>query len=164
MSITTILGLILLSGFIIPAFIVIQKQRLEKKKLEQFLSEFEKEKNIRISEHETWKNKIIGIDYDSQKALLIIRDKTHNESQIIDLNGFSGCSVEKNMVTSDSDSSIQAVDTIRLRFKPRDKFHPFQLFTLFNEEEDQTLGTELRIAEAWVAKFNASIKKLGKAA
>jgi hypothetical protein len=164
MNFTTILGLLLLSGFLIPLWIVIQKQKTEKKKLEQFLSELEKEKNIRISDHETWKNKIIGIDYDSQKALFIIRDKTHNESRIIDLIGFSGCSVEKSMVTSESDSSIQAVAAIKLRFKPRDKSRPDQIFSLFIEEDDQILGAELRIAEAWVAKFNASIKKLGKAA
>lgn len=164
MSFTTILGLLLLSGFIIPVFIVIQKQRIEKKKLEQFFSELEKQKNIRFSEHEACKNKIIGIDNGSQKAIFIIRDKTHNESHIIDLRDFSECSVEKNMVTSGSDSSIQAVASIRLRFKPRDKAHPFQLFTLFNEEEDFTLGAELRIAEAWAAKFNAFIKKFGKAA
>jgi hypothetical protein len=164
MSFTVIVGLLLLSGFIIPAFIVIQKQRSEKKKLEQFLTEFEQHKNIRISEHETWKNKIIGVDYDSRKALFIIRDKTHNESQIIELNGFSGCSVEKTMIISEEDSSIQAVDAIRLRFKPRDKSHPDQLFSLFVEEEDQNLGAELRIAEAWAVKFNTSIKKLAKAA
>lgn len=164
MSLTTILGLLMLSIFVIPAFIVIQKQRIEKKKLEQFLSALEKEKNIRISEHETWKNKILGVDLASQKALFIIRDKTHNEIQIIELNGFSGCSVEKNMVTSESDSSIQAVAAIRLRFKPRDNSRPFQSFSLYIEEDDETLGSELRIAEAWAAKFNASIKKLGKAA
>jgi hypothetical protein len=164
MIVTTIVGLLLLSGFLIPAFIVIQKQRIEKKKLEQFLSEFEKEKNIRISEHETWKNMILGIDYNSQKAIFIIRDKTHNESQIIELHGISGCSVEKTMVTSELDSSIQAVAAVRLRFKPRDKSCPDQLFSLFIEEEDQTLGAELRIAEAWVVKFNASLKKLAKAA
>lgn len=164
MNFTIILGVLLLSGFLIPLWIVIQKQKTEKKKLEQFLSELEKEKNIRISDHETWKNKIIGIDYESQKALFIIRDKTHNEIRIIDLNGFSGCSVEKSMVTSESDSSIQAVAAIKIRFKPRDKSRPDQIFSLFIEEDDQILGAELRIAEAWAVKFNSSIKKLVRAA
>lgn len=164
MSITTIVGLLLLSGFIIPAFIVIQKQRVEKKKLEQFLKELEKDKKIRISEHETWKNKILGIDLNSHIAIFIIRDKIRNECHIIDLHGISGCSVEKTMVTSEVDSSIQAVDTIRLRFISRDKSLPDQLFSLFIEEEDQTLGAELRIAEAWALKFNASLRKLAKAA
>jgi hypothetical protein len=68
------------------------------------------------------------------------------------------------MIISEEDSSIQAVDAIRLRFKSRDKSRPDQLFSLFVEEVDQTLGAELRIAEAWAVKFNASLKKLAKAA
>ncbi len=164
MIVTTVVGLLLLSGFLIPAFIVTQKQRIEKKKLEQFLSEFEKRKNIRISEHETWNNKIIGVDYASQQAIFIIWDKSHNESQIIDLHGVSGCSVEKTMVISELDSSVQAVAAIRLRFKPRDKSCPDQLFSLFIEEDDQTLRAELRIAEAWAVKINALLKKMAKAA
>lgn len=164
MSITTILGLLMLSLFVVPAYLVIQKQKKDKKKLEKFLSELENEKNIRLSEHETWRNKIIGVDYGSQKALFIIRDKTHNETQIIDLKEISGCSVDRHVVMSETNKSLQAVDAIRIRFKPRNKSNPDQVMTLFSEENDQTLGSELMIAEAWAQKFNQSIRKLGNVA
>lgn len=164
MSVTTIVGLILLSAFVIPAFIVIQKQNKNKKLLEKFLQGLETEKNIKVTEHETWRNKVIGIDYPGQKALFVIRDKTRNEIQIIDLKHVSGCSVEKSVVTSEFDKSVQAVSAIRIRFRGRDKAHPDQVFTIFSEDIDMTLGAELRIAEAWVAKFSKGLRRIQDAA
>jgi hypothetical protein len=158
MSITTIVGLLLLSGFVIPALIVILKQRTEKKKLEQFLSEFEKRENIQITEHETWRNKIIGMDAHSRKAIFIVRDKEHNDNLIIDLGNFSGCSVVRSIITSETDKNIQAVSAVRIRFASRDKAHPDQLMTLYNEEADQTLASELRTAENWSQIFNKIIR------
>ena len=164
MSVTTIVGLILLSAFIIPAFIVIQKQKRDRKLLEKFLRSLETENNIKVTDHETWSNKIIGIDYANQKALFVIRDKTHNEIQIVDLKHVSGCSVEKSVVTSEFDKSVQAVSAIRIRFRGRDKAHPDQVFTIFSEDIDMTLGAELRIAEAWVAKFSKGLRRIQDAA
>jgi hypothetical protein len=153
-----------LSAFVIPAFIVIQKQKRDRKLLEKFLHSLETENNIKVTDHETWSNKILGIDYANQKALFVIRDKTNNEIQIIDLKHVSACTVEKSVVTSEFDKSVQAVSAIRLRFRGRDKAHPDQVFTVYTEDIDMTLGAELRIAEAWAAKFSKGLRRIQDAA
>lgn len=164
MNITVIVGLLLLSAFIVPAIIVIQKQRKNRKQLEDFLKKVESENSMKITEHETWRNKIIGIDFLGQKALFVIRDKTQNVIEIVDLRYVTGCSSERSVVTSEFDKSVQAVSAVRIRFRGRDKAHPDQVFQIYTEEIDTTIGAELRIAEVWVEKFNKSIKKISHAA
>jgi hypothetical protein len=164
MNSTIIIGIILLSGFIIPAFFVIRKQNRDKKLLEEFFGNIEKNHQMKVTEHESWRNRVIGIDNDKQKALYVIHDKTEDEIQVVDLRYVTACTVEKNVVTSEFNKSIQAVNSIRIRFRGRDKAHPDQVFILYSEEKDQNLGSELRIAEAWAERFNKLIRKISHAA
>lgn len=164
MSISTIIGLIMLSAFIVPAFIVIQKQRRNKKQLEDFLHQIELEHDMKVTEHEAWRNKIIGLDQTGQKALFVVHDKMHSDIQIIDLKHIAACSVEKQIVTSEFDKTVQAVSSIRIRFRSREKSKPDQLFVLFDEEADMTLGHELNMAEIWTERFVNLLKKLAHAA
>lgn len=160
MNSTVIIGIILLLILLVPAYIVIQRQQREKKKLRAFLSTIEKQEKIKISEFENWRNKLIGVDLDSLTALFIIRDNETNQVVTVDLHDISGCSVDKEIVTADGDSSIQAIATIRLRFRPRYKSQSEKAFLLYNELDDTALGNELRIADKWVLKFNELIKKI----
>lgn len=119
---------------------------------------------MKVTEHESWSNKIIGIDQDNQKALFVVHDKMHSEIQIVDLKQIAACSIEKQVVTSEFDKTVQAVSSIRIRFRSREKSKPDQLFLLFDEECDMTLGSELRMAEIWSERFGNLLKKHAHAA
>lgn len=164
MNLITIIGILMLSAFIVPVIIIMYKQKREKNKLEKLLQEIETENNLRIDKHETWRNKLIGVDTSTGKALLIHRDTDGNHITIADLHHVSRCEVVKTMTASEIDSSLQAVKSIKIRFASRDKSKRDQYFVLFDEDIDLDLGSELRIANTWVEQFNNLIRVLLKAA
>lgn len=164
MNITIIIGLLLLSGFIVPVWIVMQKQKKNKKKLEQLLSEIELEKKIKITEHETWRDRIIGIDRDHGMALFVLKNNQDFKVEVVDLHSVSKCVAERSTISMGEGGSVQAVTAVRLRFVGRGKSQPDQVFTLFNEETDQTIGSEIMISDAWAERFNKLIRSMPKAA
>lgn len=164
MNITVIIGILMLSAFVVPVWILMQKQKKSRKKLEQYLISLERDKNLKISEHETWRDKVIGIDKDNGKAVFIIQNTDGNLVSIVDLTKISKCMSEHSSISADSKGSVQAVTGIRIRFVNREKGQPDQVFELYNEERDQTVGAELRTAEAWVQKFRTILKNSTKAA
>ncbi len=164
MDTITIIGILVLAAFAIPVAIVMQKQNREKKKLVEMLAQLGQEYQINITEHEAWRNKLIGLDPKSGKALLIIKGTNGNDINIIDLHKFTKCEVEKFAIASETDSSLQAVSQVRIRFIPREKNQKDMHFILFNEESDHTLGVELRIGNDWVEKFSKILKTGLKAA
>jgi hypothetical protein len=164
MNITTIIGIVLLSAFIIPVIIVMQKQKREKKRLEKYLSELASEKNIKITRHETWTNKLIGIDDLSGNAVMIQHDADNYQVSVVDLHHITRCEAEKSYTVSETDPSVQAVKQVRIRFTARGKGQRDQTIVLFDEDTDQNLGTEIRIANTWADHFNQFIRKILKAA
>lgn len=164
MDTITIIGILVLAAFAIPVAIVMQKQNREKKKLVEMLAQLGQEYQINITEHEAWRNKLIGLDPKSGKAILIIKGADGNDVNIVDLHKFTKCEVEKFAIASETDSSLQAVSQVRIRFTPREKAQKDNHFILFNEESDHTLGVELRIGNDWVEKFNKLLKTGLKAA
>jgi hypothetical protein len=164
MNITIIIGLLLLSGFLVPVWIVMQKQNKNKKKLEKLLSDIEVEKKIKITEHETWRDRVIGIDREHGIALFVLKNNEDYKVELVDLHNVSKCVAERSTISSGQGGSIQAVVAVRLRFVGRGKSQPDQIFTLFNEETDQTIGSEIMISEAWAERFNKLIRSMPKAA
>jgi hypothetical protein len=164
MNIIIIIGILMLSAFLVPVWILTQKQKKNRKKLEQYLTSLEREKNLKITEHETWRNKVIGIDRNNGKAIYVIQNADGNLASVVDLMKVSKCMAEHSTISAESKSSYQAVTGVRIRFVYRDKGQPDHVFEVFNEERDQTIGTEIRLAEAWVQKFKEIIKSSTKAA
>ncbi len=164
MNITLIVGILMLLVFIVPVWIVMQKQKKNRKKLEVYLASLEREKNIKLTEHETWSNKIIGIDSNNGKALFVTEGADGKQVTLVDLHHISRSIVERSTVSSESKSSLQAVTAVRIRFVARSKAHADQVFVLYNEDIDGTIGSEIRMADTWVERFNKLIKSMPKAA
>ncbi|HAX95095.1 MAG TPA: hypothetical protein DCY35_01015 [Prolixibacteraceae bacterium] len=164
MDTITIIGILVLAAFAVPVAIVLQKQNREKKKLVQMLAKLDQENQISITEHEVWRNKLIGLDPVGKKAVFIVKNPEGNQVNIVDLQKVARCEVEKFAIASETDSSLQAISQVRIRFIPREKNQKDQHFILFNEETDQSLGVELRIGNDWIEKFSRIVKIGMKAA
>jgi hypothetical protein len=164
MNITIIVGIIMLSVFIVPVWIVMQRQKKNRKKLEAYLASLEREKNIKITEHETWSNKVIGLDSEHGNALFVTEGAGGKQVNLVDLHQVSRCIAERSTISSESKSSLQAVSAVRIRFVARNKAYSDKVFVLYNEDTDGTIGSEIRLADAWVERFNKLIKSMPKAA
>ena len=164
MDTITIIGILVLAAFTVPVALLMQKQKREKKNLVQMIAQLEQENQIKIAEHEAWRNKLIGIDPAGTKAVFIVKNADGNQVSIVDLTKFVRCEVDKFAIVSEADSSLQAVSQVRIRFVPREKNQKDQHFILYNEEADQSLGVELRIGNDWIEKFNRIVKNGLKAA
>ena len=164
MDTITIIGILVLAAFAVPVAIVLQKQNREKKKLVQMLAQLDQENQISITEHEVWRNKLIGLDPVGKKAVFIVKNPEGNQVNIVDLQKVARCEVEKFAIASETDSSLQAISQVRIRFIPREKSQKDQHFLLYNEEADHSLGVELRIGNDWIEKFNRIVKNGLKAA
>lgn len=164
MDTITIIGILVLAAFAVPVAIVLQKQNREKKKLVKMLAQLDQENQISITEHEVWRNKLIGLDPVGKKAVFIVKNPEGNQVNIVDLQKVARCEVEKFAIASETDSSLQAISQVRIRFIPREKSQKDQHFLLYNEEADHSLGVELRIGNDWIEKFNRIVKNGLKAA
>lgn len=158
MSTTAIIGIVMLLVFIIPVFIVMQKQRTSKKKLEMQLADIEKENNMKISEHETWNNKVIGLDDSKKVALFVIRNQNDNDVKIVNLHEISKTAPERSIISSEDGSSIQAVSAVRIRFASKDRNKSDSVFTLFDDAADHSINDEIQLANTWSERFNRAIK------
>ncbi len=155
MDINYIVGIIILAAFVVPVALYTIRQNNKKKALESCLSGIGKDYDIRIFDHQSWGNKIIGLDTAARKAVLITRENQgENLVELVDLSQISKCMVEKSTVASENGGSVDAVREVRIRFVPREKTKKDQLFVIFNDEGGQDLGPELGIATEWTDKFS----------
>lgn len=148
----------MLLAFVIPVFIVIQKQKSAKKKLVQQLTDIEKQNNLKISEREVWGNKVIGLDDNKKVAIFIIRNDNNNVVTTVNLREISGSRPERSVVSIEGENNVQAVNAVRIRFAFKDKNKRDSVFTLFDEETDQTINDEIYLANTWSERFNKAIK------
>lgn len=158
MSTTAAIGIVMLLVFIIPVFIVMQKQKSSKKKLEIQLANIEKENNLKISDHESWNNKVIGIDNSKKVALFVIRNQNNSDVKIVNLHEITKTAPERSIISPEDGSNIQEVSAVRIRFACKDKNKSDSVFTLFDETSDHTINDEIYLANIWSERFNQAIK------
>ena len=157
MNSTTIIGIIILAAIVIPLWLLIRSQSLGKRKLQKEMAALGKGKDINISEHESWGNKIIGFDREGAKAAFADFHPVQKRVYIVDLKYYNRCYMEKRILPPASKKAQEVVNGIYLHFVPRDNGHPEEVFPLYNDETDSSLSNELKIGEEWADKFNVVI-------
>ena len=120
---------------------------------------FGKGLNISISEHESFKNKVIGLDREGHKGALAVFNSNDNKVYIADLKQYSRCSVNKELLNSGSKYDNDVISRISLRFSPKNKGTEELVFPVYSDTEDKDLANELMVAQEWAEKFNLVIQK-----
>ncbi|HNX79438.1 MAG TPA: hypothetical protein PKJ24_06130 [Prolixibacteraceae bacterium] len=159
MNSITIIGIIITALIIVPIWYLIHTQGAGKRKLEKEISALGKGMNISISEHESFKNKVIGIDREGFKGALAVLTPGDHKLYIADLKQFNRCSVNKELLNSGSKYDNDVVNKITLRFTPKNKGTEEVTFPVYSEAEDKDLANELMVAQNWAEKFNLVIQK-----
>jgi hypothetical protein len=162
MNSTTIIGIILLLAIILPIWYLIRSQNAGKRKLEKEIRALGKGVDLNISEHESWGNKIIGIDREKAKVAFVNEKTADKEIRIMDLKMFSKCYVNKETIPPSTKKGSEVVSRVSLNFVPNEKGNPDEVITLFRDTVDLTLTNELHIAGEWADKLNVVIRKIIK--
>ena len=159
MNSITIIGIVITALIIIPIWYLIQSQSAGKRKLEKEISALGKGLSISITEHESFKNKVIGIDRDGLKGAMAVFHAGENQLFVADLKLFNRCSVYKELLNSGSKYDNDVISKISLRFSPKNKETQEIWFPVYAESEDRDLANELILAQNWAEKFNMVIHK-----
>jgi len=159
MNSVTIIGIIFFAVIVVPIAMLIRSQSAGKRKLQKEITALGKGNEIDISEHESWKNKVIGIDRENNKGAFAIIHPPKNQIFIADLNLYSRCFVNREMLDPGSKNDSNVISKISIQFVAREKGTENLVFPLYVDTEDQTLGNELMIAEEWADKFNGMVHK-----
>lgn len=159
MDSTIIIGIIIIAIIIVPIWYLMHSQGAGKRKLEKELASLGEKDGIRISEHESWGNKVIGLDRENEKAAFLIQGNPQSRILMADLKKYTRCIVEKNMLDTGSKGNAIVFSSIFLRFLAKEKGAEDLLFPLFVDHEDMTLSNELQIAEEWSEKFKVILRR-----
>jgi hypothetical protein len=159
MNSTTIIGIILLFAIILPVWILIRNQNAGKRKLEKEIKTLGKGEDLNISEHESWGNKIIGLDRDGAKVAFVDQRSSDKKIVVVDLKIVSRCYLNKETTPPATKKGSEIVNRISLNFVPNEKGNPEEVITLFLDTVDMTLTNELHIAGEWMDKINVIIRK-----
>ena len=159
MNSITIIGIIFTALIIIPIWLLIRSQNVGKRKLQKEINSLGKGYNIEITEYESWKNRVIGIDRENAKGALAIFKEPENQVFIADLKLYSRCFVDKELLNSGSKYDNNVISKINLQFVARAKDTGNLVFPIFVDSDDLNLGNELMIANKWADLFNLIIHK-----
>jgi hypothetical protein len=159
MNSITIIGIIITALIIVPIWLLIRSQNVGKRKLQKEINALGKGYNIEITEYESWKNRVIGVDRPNAKGALAILNPTESQVFIADLKQYSRCFVDKEFLKSDSKYNNNVISKINIQFVARAKDTGNLVFPIFVDSIDLNLANELMIANKWADLFNLIIHK-----
>jgi hypothetical protein len=159
MNSITIIGIIITALIVIPIWLLIRSQNVGKRKLQKEINALGKGNNIEITEYESWKNRVIGLDRENAKGAFAILNTPESQVFIADLKQYSRCFVDKEMLNSGSKYDNNVISKINIQFVARAKDTGNLVFPIFVDSVDPNLGNELMIANKWADLFNIIIHK-----
>jgi hypothetical protein len=160
MNSTVLIGILFAAIIIFPIWFLVLHQSAGKRKLEKEISALGKGHNIEISEHESFKNKVIGIDREGYKGAFAIFNELGNQVLVADLKQYSRCYVDRILLNSGSKYDNEVVSKISLQFVVKTKGIENLVFPVYTDTVDKDLANELMIAQEWADKFNGIIHKI----
>jgi hypothetical protein len=159
MNSITIIGIVFTALIIVPIWLLIRSQSVGKRKLQKEINSLGKGYNIDITEYESWKNRVIGVDRENAKGAFAIINPPESQVFIADLKQYSRCFVDKELLNSGSKYDNNVISKINIRFVARSKETGNLVFPIFLDSVDLNLTNELVIANKWADLFNIIIHK-----
>jgi hypothetical protein len=148
---TIIISIIGLALFFIPVILDWLSKKKNKKTIEQQFLDLAKNKNVKITYHETWRNsKAIGINSGSRKLFYLKKQEGNDQEILIDLAEVKECRIDKK-------SKMNTTDQINLVFTFKNSGNPEKLLTFYRKDQDQALQDEIDLAEKWVGIINLKL-------
>ncbi|MDP4186080.1 MAG: hypothetical protein Q8862_13100 [Bacteroidota bacterium] len=116
------ISIILSLFFIIPVSLLIYSVKQKERKLKNAFLSAINENNLIIAKHESWKNKIIGIDNTNDKLLFIHLAADQIKEDLVDLNQISYCTIRHSGIKNYKEGShSNTSDKLELSLISKDK-------------------------------------------
>ncbi len=154
---TAIVGIIILSVFIIPVILMTRKNKNKTKLLLNSLQRMANQYQSEIDQYETFNTFAIGIDSLHKQAYFYKDNKRKNENYHVDLTEIKECKPE--VIThkiKEGKKTSQVIDSVALQLIPTSSNKRI-LLEFYNADEGLQLNGELKAIEKWSKLINQQL-------
>ncbi|WP_159023533.1 hypothetical protein [Formosa sp. L2A11] len=147
-------GTLILSIFFIiicasPFILSTINSRKRKKNMLKNLTALANKNDATITKHEVGVDFIIGLDEPKNKVLFFKKTAEKTTEQCLDLSDYKACRILKFGKNLNAKSNVNAIETLKLDFTPKDKTVTESQFEFFNEDTNIQLSGELQLINTW---------------
>lgn len=159
-----IIGLVLMSLFVIPIFFLSRKKASKDKQLLSHFTNIAEQQELKISQNDIWsRNYFIGIDQDANKLIYIKKTNENDDKVLFGLKEVELCRVDNVIRTiKEGKYSSNVTDRIDLKFKLKNSNAFEKTIEFYNAHgtENVILTNELELAEKWAKVINHKVRSL----
>lgn len=154
-----IISIVALSIFFVPIMYDQLSKKKNVKKIEKSLTNFAKQEDLQITQHDTWRDSyVIGIDEDSKKLLYINIEDGNENKALIDLSEVKKCwRSKKSRDLKIPKKRTKVTDQVLLLFDFKKQKQSKQKLVFFHRNRDHSLRDEISLADRWVKTVNANL-------
>lgn len=113
---------------------------------------------LKLTKYESLSNIIIGLDETNNKIYFFNQTKSGAIKKVVDLEAFEKSEVIRTD-EANNDNSVKIIQSVSLRFLPKNKSTETAVLELYNAEETGALAGELQLANEWCQYLNEKINK-----
>lgn len=157
---TLILSIVFIIICALPFIISTINSRKRKNNLLKYLTALAEKNQASITKHEAGSDFIIGIDEIKNVVFFFKKTKYKTTETCLNLSDYKECRILKFGKNLNSKSNVNAIETLKLDFIPKDKATSESQFEFFNEDTNIQLSGELQIINTWQSLIQQKITSL----
>lgn len=157
---TSIIGAILVAICVLPFLLLGRSRRKREKRMMQSLMKIAEKENCIISEQDSCREFIIGIDRTNHFLFFNKFSNGKETSRFANLEEIQSCKlVNKSRAIDKKESNVLVIDKLELSFRPLDKNSEEFSWEFYSSDENSHLDDELQLLEKWVKIINNHIQR-----
>lgn len=146
---TLVVGAVLTALCIGPFLFLILSGKANSRKIIKLFDIQSSMRELNISEHDSWKNKAIGIDPSKKELLFVQSKKGEVKTVVVKLNDYISCQTNEHYRNTE-DSSESIISRITLDFSPAKNKASNLSLEIFDLKTDMDLEAEQVLMKKWV--------------
>jgi hypothetical protein len=150
-SYSVIIGLVILSLFILPLWYFQRSQHKAEKNLSKLFKQIAVTNGLLLTQSDKWHNMYsIGIDDKHNRLLYLKHKSTGDQKQVIDLSTIAKCSIEKKIRNvGKGKHQSKVIENIKLVLTQQDVAHTQHVLEFYDVAESGLMNGEITLVEKW---------------
>ncbi len=156
---SAIIGIVFLAACIVPFVIIHINRSSKERKMLELLSDFAKQHQCNLSQHELCGDYVIGIDEAQNFVFFHKKNKVKESTQYIDLADIQSCkTVSTSRTFNGNEGNTKVIERLILVFTSHDTTKGNIEFDFYNNEVSAQLYGELQSIEKWEKIIKSQLK------